>query len=159
GGAVEVAAGVGWFLGNGTKVFYHPPANLSREAWLKVAGYFDPAPKLPSVNFRDYWGHLPLLDIENPMGQPPTDWGKVVSTSLTDPWWDQFGYLKENDQFDAPALHVNGWYDFGVAETLFEFNLMQTHATSDRGRNNQFAIISPMNHCSAERATANTVVG
>src|SRR5439155_8025099 len=35
GGAVELAAGTGWFRGSGTKVFYRPPAGLPREAWLK----------------------------------------------------------------------------------------------------------------------------
>ena len=159
GGAVELAAGTGWFRGSGTKVFYRPPAGLPREAWLKVAGFFDPAPQLPPVNFRDYWGYLPIIDIQKKMGSPPTDWEKVISTPLTDPWWDQFGYLKDTDQFDVPALHVNGWYDFGVAETLFEFNLLRTNAASDGGRNGQFAIISPMNHCQAERATAQTTVG
>jgi len=64
-----------------------------------------------------------------------------------------------NDRFDVPALHVNSWYDGAVNETLQLFNLMSRNAVSARGRDNQFAIISPTAHCRSELAGEHTVVG
>src|SRR5262249_14976757 len=60
---------------------------------------------------------------------------------------------------DVPALHINSWYDMGVAETLKLFNLLATNAESARGRDHQYAVISPTVHCASERMTEHTVVG
>lgn len=139
GGAFELAAGVGWF----------------REAGSKR----NPAPALPTVDYRQLWSHLPLVDIMDAAKAPPTDWREFVSHGLSDPWWDQFDYLTDADRFDVPALHVNSWYDFGVAETLYEFNLFRRNAVSPLGRDHQYVIISPTTHCRSESATERTIVG
>jgi uncharacterized protein len=60
----------------------------------------------------------------------------------------------------VPALHIGSWYDFGVAEVLLEFNMLRTNAESALARDNQFAVISPTNHCQSETGTSeHTVVG
>ena len=159
GGAFELAAGVGWFHGNGSKLYYRPPPGTPLEDFRQYADLFDPAPKPAPLDFRRTWPTLPLIDMMERVSAPPTDWKDVLGRDLTDPWWDEFGYLKDSDRFDVPALHVNSWYDFGVAETLFERGLLGTNADSARGRENQFAVISPTTHCQSERATADTVVG
>jgi uncharacterized protein len=142
GGNVEVAAGLGWFANNGNK------------------DRTTPAGTLPEDRFRKFWSTLPLIGMVQRAGGPPSDWDDVASRELTDPWWDQGGYLKGDEKFDVPALHINSWYDFGVYETLLEFNLLRTNAASDRARNNQFAVISPTSHCqSGTGTTANTTVG
>jgi len=142
GGNVELAGGLGWFANNGNKVRSKPSKNL------------------PESRFREIWGTLPLVGMVERAGGPPTDWNDIVSRELTDPWWDQFGYLKGNERFDVPALHINSWYDFGVAETLLEFNLLRTNAVSARARDNQFVVISPTSHCRSEfGTTSRTIVG
>ncbi|HEV2665571.1 MAG TPA: CocE/NonD family hydrolase, partial [Blastocatellia bacterium] len=141
GGNVELAGGLGWFANNGNKV---------RSA---------PSQSLPPSTFRKFWDTLPLLGMVDRAGGPPSDWNEIVSRELDDPWWDQFGYLKGDEKFDVPALHINSWYDFGVAETMLEFNLLRTNAVSARGRDNQFAVISPTSHCRSETATSRTIVG
>jgi putative CocE/NonD family hydrolase len=141
GGNVELAGGLGWFANNGNKVRSVPRQSL------------------PESTFRKFWATLPLLGMVDRAGGPPSDWNEIVSRELDDPWWDQFGYLKGDEKFDVPALHINSWYDFGVAETLLEFNLLRTNAVSARGRDNQFAVISPTTHCESETATSRTIVG
>ena len=142
GGNVEVAGGLGWFANNGNKDRGKAVENL------------------PEDRFRKYWATLPLTGMIERAGGPRTDWDDVASRELTDPWWEQGGYLKGDEKFDVPALHINSWYDFGVYETLLEFNLLRTNAVSDRARNNQFAVISPTSHCRSEiGTTANTIVG
>ncbi|MBI4499975.1 MAG: CocE/NonD family hydrolase [Gemmatimonadetes bacterium] len=159
GGAVEIAAGFGWFRSSGSQVYLKPPAWMSREEWNRVAGYFNIGPTVPSIDFKALWLTLPIADMMDRAGAPPNNWRDINTRELNDPWWDQFGYLKGTERFDTPALHINSWYDFGVTETLYEFNLMRENAESPRGRDHQYAIISPTTHCSSERTTANTVVG
>ena len=82
-----------------------------------------------------------------------------MSSSPADPWWLELGYLADTDQFDVPALHVSSWYGYGPAESLYQFNLMRKNSISERGRDNQFIIVSPTAHCGSERATEQTILG
>ena len=132
---------------------------MSDAVFSEITDLFDPAPARPDVNPRDLWRILPVRDLMKKAGAPPSDWEAVLGYELADPWWDAFPYLKGDERIDVPALFVNSWYDFGVAETLFEFNFFKQHAVSGRARENQFVIISPMTHCRSEVASESTVVG
>jgi len=141
-GNMDFASGLGWFSNQGNK-------DRSK-----------PAPNIPDSQLRKVWGTLPLVGMTARAGAAPSDWDDMVSRELTDPWWDQFGYLKGNERFNVPSLHIGSWYDFGVAEVLLEFNLLRSNAESALARDNQFAVISPTNHCQSETGTsAHTVVG
>ena len=141
-GNMDFASGLGWFSNEGNK---------ERGT---------PAPRIPDSKLRQVWGTLPLVGMVARAGGAPSDWDDMVSRELTDPWWDQFGYLKGNEKFDVPALHIGSWYDFGVAEVLLEFGLLRTNAVRPRAKDNQFVVISPTNHCQSETGTKeHTVVG
>jgi uncharacterized protein len=141
-GNMDFASGLGWFSNSGNKVRSKP------------------APNIPDSKLRQIWPTLPLVGMVERAGGAPSDWDDMVSRELTDPWWDQFGYLKGNERFNVPALHIDSWYDFGIAEVLLEFNLLRTNAESALARDNQFAVISPTNHCQSETGTSeHTVVG
>ena len=159
GGVTELAASLGWFRGAGTKVFYRIPPGTPREVMLQVEEMVNPAPVPGELDFQAAWRTLPYIDMLRAAGAPPTDFEAFVSHEPGDPWWDHIGYVSPDDRFDVPALHVNSWYDLGVSETLKLFNLLSDNAESERGRNNQFAIISPTDHCTSEIATSRTVVG
>jgi len=141
-GNMDFASGLGWFSNEGNK-------NRAQAA-----------PHIPDSKLREVWETLPILGMVQRAGGAPSDWDNMVSRELTDPWWDQFGYLKGNERFNVPALHIGSWYDFGVAEVLLEFNLLRTNAESALARDNQFNVISPTNHCQSETGTSeHTVVG
>ncbi len=159
GGVTELAASLGWFRGAGTKVFYRIPPGTPREVMLQVEEMINPAPVPGELDFQAAWRTLPYIDMLKAAGAPPTDFEVFVSHEPGDPWWDHIGYVSPEDRFDVPALHVNSWYDLGVSETLKLFNLLSDNAESERARNNQFAIISPTDHCTSEIATSRTVVG
>src|SRR5262249_54948792 len=129
--------------------------------YAEIADHFAPnpvnAPK--DVDLNALLRTLPTIDIVDRAGITYTDWRDVLSHGLTDPWWGQFPYYKGNEKVDAPALFVNSWQDFGVNETLFEFNFFRTHGVSAKARDNQFVIISPTTHCDSELMTAPTKVG
>ena len=159
GGVFELSANFGWFFQYGSKLFYRPPVETPHAVFLETAKLFNPAPQLPPVNFLEIWKTLPIIDMIKKAGGPPTDFEDFLSHEPADPWWDGLGYIKETDRFDVPALHVNSWYDFGVAETLYTFSLFQGNAANALARDNQFVIISPTAHCLSEEATQTTIVG
>ena len=161
GGAIELALGFGWFRGSGAKVYYVPPGHKDLGPWFRssAAQHFNTGPVLPEIDHSAIWPTLPLIDMMDKGKTVPTDWERLLSTPLTDPWWDQFQYLTDDDRFNVPALFINSWYDYGVAETLYEFNLLQRNSDSALARENQFAIISPTTHCGSERSSENTIVG
>ena len=141
GGTFGLSASFGWFRGNGAK---RPGGQLS-----------------PPVEISAVLRTLPTIDLMKKYGPPDrdTDWEKFLSEPLAGEWWDQLGYLTDEDRFDTPALHVNSWYDLGANETLQQWRLMQDNAETARGGDHQYVIISPTSHCRSERATEHTVVG
>jgi uncharacterized protein len=156
GGVFELAGGLGWFRGSGSKRYLRYPTDMPAE----VRKYFEIAPVLPPIpDYRPIWNTLPLVDMMKKAGGPPTDFEEFVSHAPGDPWWDRFGYIKPDDRFDVPSLQVNSWYDFGVAETLQQFNQFRTNAVSARARDHQYIIVSPTEHCRSELATERTMVG
>ena len=141
GGAFGLSASFGWFRGNGRKRPGGAPA--------------------PPVEAFAALRELPTIDLMRRYGPPDrdTDWEEIMSTPLADEWWDQLGYLRDDDRFDTPALHVNSWYDLGANETIQQWRMMRDQAVSDRGGAHQYVILSPTTHCMSERATQHTVVG
>jgi putative CocE/NonD family hydrolase len=148
-----------WFRTTQHSVHPQFPPGLDRELLLQAAPYFALQPQFPDVDWHKLWRTLPIIDTLRAAGSPPTDFENFVGHPPEDPWWESRGFVTWEDRFDVPALHVNSWYDFGVAETLVLFNLFQTNAETERARDNQFVIISPTLHCRSEVATQCTVVG
>ncbi len=141
GGAFALSASFGWF----------------RFAGRKLPGGRPPPPVETAAALRE----LPTIDLMARYGPPDreTDWEEFLSEPLAGPWWEGLGFMTDADRFDTPALHVNSWYDLGAAETLLEWRLMRRNATSARGGDHQYVILSPATHCNSERATEHTVVG
>ena len=160
GGAFHLAAAAGWMVGNGSKVFFQPPSHVSDEEFSRIAHHFSPGPvNAPAVDLNSIMQSLPLVDMMKKANRPYTDWESIVTYDLADPWWDQFPYYKGHEQIDVPSLFINSWHDFGVNETLWEFNYFRENAVSGTARDNQFVVISPTPHCASERIRAPTKVG
>ena len=159
GGAFELAAASNWFRRNGSKVRPMLSPATSQAQFAQAAQYYDFHPVIPEVDPRKMLLTLPLIDLLNRMGAPPSDWEGFVSHEPLDPWWDQFGYVKDTDRFDTPALFIDSWYDFGVADTLALRDLFSRKGESPRTRENQFAVIAPVTHCRYESAEEHTIVG
>jgi hypothetical protein len=159
GGALELAAGAEWFRGYGSKVRPMLSPATSQAGFAQAAQYYDFDPVLPEIDARKIFLSLPIIDLVDRMGAPPSDWEGIVSHEPADPWWDQFGYIEETDRFNTPALFIDSWYDYGPADTLALRALLARNADSDLARNNLFAVIAPGTHCSYEMADEHTIVG
>ncbi|MSQ98970.1 MAG: CocE/NonD family hydrolase [Xanthomonadales bacterium] len=168
GGVVNISVAA-WAAVAGSTVFYRPPPGLSREEFLEIVDFFDPAPKYYGFDafadpatlkkFNDAYLTLPITEIANVLKAPPNDWALLASLEIDDPWWKQQGYLMADSQVDVPALHINGWRDYGVADTLVQFNFFRSKALSRTSRENQYAIISPTSHCVSETVSEHTLIG
>lgn len=139
GGAFALSSGFGWFTSAGSKV--------------KNAKAPD------AIDFPTILRSLPTVDMIKRAGGPPTDFEDFITHPPADRYWDQMRYLRDDDHFNTPALHVNSWLDLTPDATLYAFNLMRQNAQSPRARDNQFVIMSPTVHCASEAATAHTKVG
>ncbi|MGE0553032.1 MAG: CocE/NonD family hydrolase [Gemmatimonadales bacterium] len=159
GGAYELAAAAGWFWSYGARYFYRPPPHMPRAEWLEAVDFYQPGRTLPALDLSKRIWHLPTRELLRAAGAPPSDFERLIATGLTDPWWDQFGYVRDGDRFDVPALHVNSWYDFGAQDTFVEFNAYREGGVSPTARDNQFVIMSPTTHCASEGVRERTVVG
>jgi len=139
GGALLLSTTVGWFRRSGFKIRNAPAqsdADVSALLW-----------------------HLPTREIAKRGGFPPSDFEDVLSHGPGDGYWDGKGYLRDDDKFATPALHVNSWLDPGPDATLYALDLMRRNSTTALARANQFAIMSPTAHCASEGATEHTKVG
>ncbi len=137
GGALNLDIIAGWMRQNGSK--------------LPHSGQ-DPKPLDPAR-----LSVLPVVDVLKGTG-PPTDFEDWASHDLDDPWWDRLGYVDDRNHFNVPAIHLSSWNDREVSGTLHFFDLYRKNSTTAIARDNQYLIISPMEHCQSEKATEHTVV-
>ncbi|MGA9798767.1 MAG: CocE/NonD family hydrolase [Terriglobales bacterium] len=137
GGALNLDIIAGWMRQNGSK--------------LPHSGQ-DPQPLDPAR-----LSVLPVVDVLKGTG-PPTDFEDWASHDLDDPWWDRLGYVDSRHHFNVPAIHLSSWNDREVSGTLHFFELYRKNSTTATARDNQYLIISPMEHCQSEKATQHTVV-
>ncbi|MGE0554857.1 MAG: CocE/NonD family hydrolase [Gemmatimonadales bacterium] len=140
GGTITLSALFGWMGGAGSKV-------RGRTG------------DLASLDFPTMLRSLPLATMADRAGYPPSDFRDFVTHKPADPYWDQMGYIRDHDRFDVPTLHVNSWFDVTPEQTLYLAELMRRNGMSPRGRDNQFVIMSPTEHCRSEAAGASTTVG
>ncbi len=159
GGAFELASGLGWFSGAGRKRFDRPPPSLPDEEYRTAVQARNTAPPLPPVNLQEAFWHLPVIDVLEHYGHPPSDYQDFVSHMPGDPYWKTLNYVDRTDRFDVPAIHLNSWYDLGPRETMNVFNLFHDNAETERGRDHQFVIMSPTVHCASEFVRAPVRVG
>ncbi|MDX2057083.1 MAG: CocE/NonD family hydrolase [Gemmatimonadales bacterium] len=140
GGTLTLSALFGWMGGSGSKA-------KGRSA------------DLASLDFATLLKSLPIATMAERAGYPPSDFRDFVTHPPADPYWDQMGYVRDDDRFDVPALHVNSWFDVTPDQTMYLFNLMRRNSLSARARDNQFVVMSPTAHCLSEAAGAPTRVG
>lgn len=169
GGTVALSMAA-WHTTAGSKIYYRPPPGLSREEFLKIVDDFDPIPKSYNMDsyaedptlmqkFREAYLTLPVRDIPKDFDAPPNDFVLLNEKPHYDPFFAELGYMSDDARVDVPALHINSWHDYGVAETFIHFNFFREKALSREARENQYVIIGPTTHCAVETVSEQTIVG
>jgi uncharacterized protein len=159
GGAFELASAIGWFPREGSRIFYHAPPRTPDSVLAETSDDFTPGPIRPKVDYQRVMWSLPLIDMMQRIGGPPTYFKDFVSHAPDEDYWKGFHYVADSDHFNTPALQINSWYDLGINETFDLWNLMRRNGDSETAQDNQFVIISPTTHCESEATSEHTVVG
>ncbi|MBE0547012.1 MAG: CocE/NonD family hydrolase [Rubrivivax sp.] len=131
------------------------PAELIRQA----SAHHSLAPVQVEMRYPQDLQHLPIIDILDRVGSPPSEWRDMVSHAPGDPWWQRKGHVTRRDVLDVPILHVNSWFDFGVQETLMLAEMVRQHGGSERTRRNQFVLVSAAGHCGSEKLVPGAGIG
>jgi predicted acyl esterase len=156
----------------GSKLFYRPSMRLDREEFLKIVDRFNPAPNVGGYeNFIDLQTgelkegflkillSLPVVDIDDKLGSPPSDWDDMAAGAPMGTFWTNGDYLDDGEKVEGGALHINSWHDYGVNETILQFQHFQENAVSDWARDNQYLLIGPLSHCNIETVSDNMTNG
>lgn len=150
GGAVNLSI-CGWYRRWINTVRPQYPPGCDASLIRQCSQFHSLKPDLPPLDFDRDLQHLPIIDVLDKIGSPPSEWRELVSHAPADPWWSRKGHVTRHDQFDVPILHVNSWFDFGVHETLVFADMVRRNAASEFARRNQYVLISPTSHCESEK--------
>jgi len=142
--------------------------DMEREDLIRLSRYFDLAPEMPGVDWTQALWHLPLEDfmrnVNGPEGvyadaAPIATGGRMIQRTPNDPAWYQGGLYHDDEPFGVPSLWFMSWYDVSIGPNLALFNHVLENGMDAETRENQYAMVAPVAHCSYTRATENTVVG
>ena len=121
----------------------------------QTAGWFMPG---AAADRLDLYRTLPVVDVVQESGAIDTEDENYATSPPAGDYFGTLDFVRKRDRFDVPALYVDSWYDFGVAETFQLFNQQRERALSATARDNQYVIITPSTHCAWIRP-ANTKAG
>ena len=132
GGVLELAQTAGWFMSSGSTVFHGPPAWIDRQEWFQSeqADMFNTVTRRqdPCPTVRNCWRstkHCPSsIWSAKPACVTQITENFVTSTPESD-YFDEGDWIRTDDTFDAPALYIDSWYDFGAAESIKMLGLPQ----------------------------------
>ena len=163
GGAVHLAGWVGWYadiaLGNPARPVF--PASYSRADMIRIHDQWNLFPEIRINNTKvdSALSTLPINQIMNVIGAPPSDFDNFVNRLPNDPRWKETEFGSEEDHNSAPALYINSWYDISIGPNVAMFEHAVKHAATENARNDTRMIIAPTLHCAQLGATEHTVVG
>ena len=138
--------------------FYRPPASRSQAEVASYSKFFRTGPDLPAIRYDEVFKTLPLIDMMSKAaslagGRIPSEYELFLKkqNDLTDPWWNKFNYLRDEDRVDAPSLFIESWNDFTASAALYVRTHFEKTGVNEPTRQNQFIIVSPASHCQSER--------
>src|SRR6476659_1733602 len=84
--------------------------------------------------------------------------GRMMQRAPNDPAWYRGGLYHDDQKLNVPGLWFMSWYDVSVGPNLALYNHVRRTASAEI-KEQQWAVIAPVAHCSFTRATADTIVG
>jgi len=142
--------------------------DTERDDLIRLSRYFDLDPEMPRPDWNEALWHLPLDDfmrnVNGPEGiyadpAPVATGGRMIQRTPDDPAWYEGGLYHDDQPFGVPAFWFMSWYDVSIGPNLALFNHVRENGVDAETRENQFAMVAPVAHCSYTRATENTMVG
>ncbi len=100
----------------------------------------------PEVNWMRLMTHLPVKDALAQVGLESPFVSGTLRHSTYDDFWRRMSIRHLYEEMDVPALHITGWYDDLVHETILNFTRMQEKSRSEHARRWQKLLIGPWGH-------------
>lgn len=135
------------------------PVGTSAEGIRQASPHYTLHAQHDEMRYPEDFRYLPVIDLLDHVGSPPTEWRELIAHAPNAPWWNDRGHVTRDDRFDVPILHVNSWFDFGVHETLTLAAMIRKSALTTRSARNQFVVISPAGHCGSEAWRSGDTLG
>ena len=153
GGAFYLEDGLAWNLGQA--------ADVMRKAMSPEVDRDEAVGMSPHQQtlFRQSWlWHVPLKTFDAlDLRRFAPSYYEMLDHPTDDDYWAPSNIAARYDQFDAPALHIVGWYDVFAQGTINNFNGLRERAKTERARRNQRLIVGFWPH--AQPGPADTRVG
>lgn len=73
-------------------------------------------------------------------------WSDWMAHPTHDEFWDAFDLTPDLAKVDVPALHIGGWYDLYIGQTVRDFTAARREMSSAEARAEQRLIIGPWDH-------------
>lgn len=71
---------------------------------------------------------------------------EVLGHPERDAFWREISAIDHCDRITVPALHIGGWYDVFIGETVRAYTMMRRHGGSAEARDGQRLLIGPWSH-------------
>ena len=126
---------------------------------MRLGRYFDLAPDMPDVDWKEAIRHLPLEELIANVDGPKGMFSEFIRRTPDDPEWYEGGLYHDHEPWGVPSLWLNSWYDVAISPNLELFNVARENATGAEAADNQYVMIAPVPHCSFFRAKEKTIVG
>ena len=89
--------------------------------------------------------HLPLIEADKALGVELPALNHWIEHPTPDKYWDQVRVDDKVERIMAPALIIDGWYDYYLDLAFEDFNRMRTRGGSEEARMSQI-IVGPWTH-------------
>jgi putative CocE/NonD family hydrolase len=140
GGAFRLGIGLGWcalmaqLVERGQETATGADGAEQRE-WLAILS-----------DFRRAYRHLPLIDLARASPWFEATYGDWLRHPEGDGFFGPGATSEHAKASTTPGLHIGGWHDFNLDNTLRAFDALRSNAATEQARENQRLIISPGSH-------------
>ena len=97
--------------------------------------------------------HLPLINADDNIGTDIPMYNDWIRHPLPGPYWEKVNVDSRVAEIKAPALIIEGWYDYYLDLAVGDFNRMITKGGSREARNSML-LIGPWTHTSKSKFEA-----
>jgi putative CocE/NonD family hydrolase len=147
GGAFYLGDGLSWNLGQALDVrrrVFTPGVDRDEPIGLDADGR-------RALNERWLW-HVPLETMDAmELQRFAPGYRQMLAHPTYDEFWQTFDIAARHDRFQAPALHITGWYDTLLTGTIANFTGLRARAATDTARRHQRLIVGPWTHARPTR--------
>jgi uncharacterized protein len=109
------------------------------------------------TDFPRAYRHLPLIDYAGISPWFDATFGQWLRHPEGDDFFGPGTTAKHAAKFTAPGLHIAGWHDFYLDNSLRTFDAVRRHAATERARENQRLIVTPWSHGPAYGPAADAI--